>query len=93
LPETGTVEVKTGEPDPAEPEQAVKTWNMILPVGAKPPDRVAVSDEDSPAVIVEGETKVVTLGLAGLTTRISPVAGHIVETGLLFAFPLYEAIQ
>ena len=87
------VEVKTDVP---EQSVVVKTWKMMLPVGLKPPDNVAVSDAelgDPPMVSVAGETDVVTVGLALCTINISPESPHPVETAPLFVSPLYEAIQ
>ncbi len=87
------VDVKTGVP---EQSVVVKTWKMMLPVGLKPPDRVAVSDAelgDPPMVSVAGETDVVTVGEALCTVSTSPGSPHPVETAPLFPSPLYEAIQ
>ncbi len=87
------VEVKTGVP---EQSVVVKTSKMMLPVGLKPPDRVAVSDAEfgePPRVIVAGETDVVIVGLALFTVRISAGSPQPVETAPLFESPLYEAIQ
>jgi hypothetical protein len=85
---TGIVEVKTGVP---EQSVVVKTSKMMLPVGLKPPDSVAVSDAelgDPPMVSVAGETDVVTVGWAFITINTSPGSPHPVETAPLFVSPL-----
>ena len=55
----------------------------MLPVGLNPPASVAVSVAVAGGDSEDGETDVVTVGLAGLTTKVSPDAPHAVVTGLL----------
>ena len=65
---------------------------VSVPTGEpNPPDNVAVSEADPAVVvraIVEGATLVTTLGLAGMTVRVSPVVPQGAVYGLLLESPL-----
>jgi hypothetical protein len=62
----------------------VEKKKVIVPVGLKPPAKVAVSDTELPAVTGVEESKVVRVGVAGLTTR----GSQALVTGLLLESPL-----
>jgi len=82
-----------GKPATAVVEQlSLDTWNVIVPVGAKPPVTVTASVADPDvvvSVIVEGETRVVTVGEASWTVR----GSHALAAPTLFPSPLYAAFQ
>jgi len=55
---------------------------------------VAVSKAEDPTLMLEEETDVLTLGLAGLTVSVSDdPSGQAVSTALLPPPPLYRACQ
>ncbi len=78
---------------PLQPVLWGNTVKVIVPVGCEPPDSVAVSDAEPADVMLEGETVVVMLGLAGWTVSVSPLSPQGAVNGLLFESPLYDAIQ
>ena len=60
---------------------------VMVPVGLKPPDRVAESEIGPPTVT--GPAAVVTMaGVARVTVVLSPWAPHALTTGLLLMSPL-----
>ena len=79
---TGTVEL-----DSAVPEQSVvpKRLNVIVPVGALPPRRVAVSVMEPPMRAV-AVARVLMVGLA-FAMETSPASPHAVATALLLKSP------
>lgn len=64
----------------------------MVPVGVpNPPDRTAVSETEvaeAVRVMLEMDEAVVTVGLAGRTVRLSPLAPHASLDGLLLESPL-----
>ena len=88
FPFTATVSVSSTVPP------ACTNKNVIVPVGAAPPDNKAESFNvvPLPAVAVVGFGVVVTVGFAGLTTTCS-FALLVSATALLFASPEYVAFH
>jgi hypothetical protein len=61
------------------------TLNVIKPVGALPPNKVAVSVTDAPAFITEDESAV---EIDGVTKAVTVKSSHILVAPLLFESPL-----
>ena len=86
LPATVLVEVKIGVPVQvglAGPNRV----KVMVPVGATPPDRVALS-EMVPPTCTGAEAVVTMAGVALLTVEVSFWAPQALTTGLLLASPL-----
>src|SRR2546427_200638 len=77
-----TVALATGVPLQRLPRYAL---NVIVPVGLKPPDTLALSETELPTVADNTDRVVVTLGVALVTVRVSEP--HVLLTALLLPSP------